>query len=130
MTDIFKKLNYKNQKPILILNHPETFQAEFTAISEETSVHKIPAADSRYSFEIAFTEMKSDLQKAAAILVKKAEKDAILWFAYPKQTSKKFKSDLNRDSVWETLAPLGLLPNRQIAIDEDWSALRFKIVQK
>ncbi len=54
--------------------------------------------------------------------------DAILWLCYPKQTSKAFKSDLNRDILWQLVSPLGLQPNRQIAIDDDWSALRFKKV--
>jgi len=70
--------------------------------------------------------MKADLLKAANVLLPSVEEDAVLWFAYPKQTSKTYSSDLNRDSCWQALEPLALQPNRQIAIDDDWSALRFK----
>jgi len=54
------------------------------------------------------------------------EDSAVVWFVYPKQTSKRYKSDLNRDVCWQALKPLSLQPVRQIAIDDDWSALRFK----
>lgn len=50
----------------------------------------------------------------------------MLWFACPKQTSRKYTSDLNRDLCAAALKSLNLQPVRQIAIDDDWSALRFK----
>jgi hypothetical protein len=37
------------------------------------------------------------------------------------------KSDINRDSIWPIAAQHGLRPVRQIAIDDDWSALRFQL---
>jgi hypothetical protein len=45
-----------------------------------------------------------------------------LWIAYPKAG----KSDLKRDSLWPMLRPYGLRPISQIAIDDVWSALRFR----
>ncbi|MGD9939757.1 MAG: hypothetical protein AB7T74_08135 [Clostridia bacterium] len=51
---------------------------------------------------------------------------AVLWFAFPKQSSKTIRSDINRDSVWELLAPRQIHPNRNVAVDDDWSALRFR----
>lgn len=47
---------------------------------------------------------------------------AILWIAYPKGN----KVDINRDSLWKIMAEYGLRPNSQIAIDDTWSALRFR----
>jgi hypothetical protein len=55
-----------------------------------------------------------------------AEGDAILWFCYPKGTSKKYTCDFNRDTGWASLGQLGWEPVRQVAIDDDWSALRFR----
>lgn len=48
---------------------------------------------------------------------------------YPKGTSKKYKSEINRDNGWEILAKSGFESVRQIAIDEDWSAMRFRKVE-
>ena len=52
--------------------------------------------------------------------------DGILWFCYPKKTSKKYKSDIDRDHGWEPLNDSGLHGIRLVAIDNDWSALRFR----
>ena len=46
----------------------------------------------------------------------------VLWVAYPKGN----RADINRDSLWRMIAPYGLRPITQVAIDETWSALRFR----
>lgn len=48
-----------------------------------------------------------------------------LWFAYPKKSGA-HASDLSRDTGWEALGEAGFLPVTQIALDADWSALRFR----
>lgn len=45
-----------------------------------------------------------------------------LWVAYPKGN----RTDINRDTVWPILARHGLRPIAQVAVDEVWSALRFR----
>ena len=44
------------------------------------------------------------------------------WIAYPKGT----RTDVNRDSLWPILAEHGFRPISQVALDETWSALRFR----
>jgi hypothetical protein len=63
------------------------------------------------------------------MVVSKASGDALLWFAYPKGTSTKYKCDFNRDSGWDILRQSGFDTVRQVAIDEDWSALRFRRIE-
>ncbi len=48
-----------------------------------------------------------------------------LWVAYPK-TSSKIVSDLNRDCSWDLLIKNGYESVRQVAVDNVWSAIRFK----
>ena len=48
---------------------------------------------------------------------------AALWVVYPKAN----RTDINRDKLWPILAGYGLHPNRQIAVDEVWSALGFRL---
>jgi hypothetical protein len=55
--------------------------------------------------------------------------DAIVWFAYPKGTSKKYTCDFNRDTGWDALQAEGFDTVRAIAIDDDWTALRFRRVE-
>jgi hypothetical protein len=45
-----------------------------------------------------------------------------VWIAYPKGG----KADINRDSLWPIVAEYGLRPISQVALDETWSALRFR----
>ena len=48
-----------------------------------------------------------------------------LWFAYPKKSGS-VASDITRDHGWTALGDAGLLAVTQIALDDDWSALRFR----
>ncbi len=127
MTETFRKLNLKSQRPILVLGAPESFSGEIASIAADTEVQTAPKKGSRYGFVIAFAATKSDLTKAGAKVVKLLDGDAVCWFAYPKSSSRAVKSELNRDILWELLMPLGIRPVRQIAIDQDWSALRFRV---
>jgi hypothetical protein len=47
---------------------------------------------------------------------------AAAWVAYPKGN----RTDINRDTIWAILAEHGMRPVTQVAIDETWSALRFR----
>ncbi len=47
---------------------------------------------------------------------------AVVWICYPKAN----RSDINRDTVWPIVGEYGLRPNGQVAVDEVWSALRFR----
>ena len=49
-------------------------------------------------------------------------KPAVFWVAYPKGNT----ADINRDTLWPIVAEFGMRPNGQVAIDERWSALRFR----
>lgn len=57
-------------------------------------------------------------------LVAAAEADRLAWVAYPK--AGQLGTDLNRDIVWKHMLARGVQAVRQIAIDEVWSALRFR----
>ena len=48
-----------------------------------------------------------------------------LWFAYPKKTGA-IRTDITRDNGWAPLAEAGLVAVTQVAIDDTWSALRYR----
>jgi hypothetical protein len=77
-------------------------------------------------FALAFVTRKTDLDRVSKVLAARAEGDAVLWFAYPKGTSKTLSCDFNRDSGWDVIRRAGFDSVRQVAIDADWSALRFR----
>jgi hypothetical protein len=93
-------------------------------------------------FELG-AETTSSVGKADAILVFAADRAALrkalpklkgvaddvpLWIAYPKTTSG-VKTDLTRDRGWDDIERAGLHAVTQVAIDDTWSALRFRRVE-
>ena len=48
-----------------------------------------------------------------------------LWVAYPKANG----ADINRDSMWPILAEYEMRPISQIAVDDNWSAIRFRALK-
>jgi hypothetical protein len=78
---------------------------------------------------IAFVKTKKEIDSVAEFLHKKIEGDPVIWLAYPKKTSKKYKVEINRDNGWESIKKLGFETVRAVAIDDDWSALRFRLAQ-
>jgi hypothetical protein len=126
MTETFRKLNFKDQNPVLILAAPDSFRREIEAMAAFTTIHLEPLRSMKYGFGLAFAANKNELIEIGRKILPLMLEDAVLWFAYPKKTSPTMESDLSRDVCWEVLGALGLRANRQIAIDDDWSALRFK----
>ncbi|WP_233531731.1 hypothetical protein [Paenibacillus alkalitolerans] len=53
------------------------------------------------------------------------KEDAIFWIAYPKQSSK-IKTDINRDILFGIVQDISFRPVSNVAIDDKWSALRFR----
>lgn len=124
MNSILKKLSYKEQNPVLILNPPE----EFSSILNEFSTQVDLDIKGKYSFIQIFAVESKQAEKLAKKVLKAIDDNALLWFCYPKGTSKKYKSDLKREICANLFASVNYEPVAQIAIDEDWSAMRFKPV--
>jgi hypothetical protein len=72
---------------------------------------------------------QKEVDAIAKTVALKAKGDAIVWFAYPKGISKKYQCEFNRDTGWAVLGAAGFEGVRMVAIDEDWSALRFRRVE-
>ena len=125
MPTIFQKLNLKDQKQILVMNPPESFEPVLNTLSD-VEIKRSLEEVSEIDFAMAFVTQKAQIDELAPQLVDKARGDVILWFVYPKGTSKKYKADFNRDNGWDVIAEAGYQPVRMVAIDEDWSALRFR----
>jgi hypothetical protein len=123
----FAKLNLKDQAEIVILNAPASFEPELKSLKGVTVRRNAKGGD--IDFSLAFVMTQKDVDTLGPQVAKKAKGDAIVWFAYPKGSSKKYKSQINRDNGWAVMGKAGFEPVRMVAIDEDWSALRFRRVE-
>jgi hypothetical protein len=121
----FDKLNLKDHKQILVFNAPQSFEPELKALRGVTVQRDLKSLE-QIGFSLAFVTRQKEVDTLAKAIGKKAAGDAVVWFAYPKGSSKNYKSEINRDSGWKILGDAGFEPVRMVAIDEDWSAVRFR----
>jgi hypothetical protein len=127
MTPLFDKLHLKAERQLVVLDAPASFEPELAALqSLGDTVRVARAAQPDTRFAIAFVVTQAALDAAARLLAAQAADDAVLWFAYPKQSSKKYRCEFHRDSGFDVLGELGYEAVRMVAIDTDWSALRFR----
>lgn len=126
---VLKKLQFKDHgQAVLIVNAPEEYREIMKSFSGD--VDESPKLDA-YDFVQVFGTTNEKLQSAAKIAVQQVTDDGLMWLCYPKKSSKTYKgSDCSRDTVAGMLSEEGYEPVRQVAIDEDWSALRFRPVGK
>jgi len=125
---VFKKLNLKDLSEIVVLYAPASFEPEIAAL-EGVDVRRSVDEVERVQFSLAFVTRQEQIDQVAAQIAQKIDGDAVVWFAYPKGSSKRYTCDFNRDTGWDALGAAGFEPVRQVAIDEDWSALRFRRVE-
>lgn len=93
-----------------------------------TKVQTALGGEEGTEFVLAFIRSQAEIAQVAQSIASRLEGDTLFWMAYPKKSSKKYDTDISRDEGWEPLGQYQLEPVRQVAIDKDWSALRFRKV--
>jgi len=130
MKKLLEKLNYKGNERIAVLNAEENFtdslSSEFNGVTIDRDIDpRFP-----YQFILIFVRSLAEIETFTSVALHNLLCDGILWFCYPKKSSKKFRSDIDRDHGWKILNDAGFHGVRLVAIDDDWSALRLKHVQE
>lgn len=75
---------------------------------------------------LLFVSDLADLEARISGAAEATAEGGILWVCYPK-TKATGGTDLNREGVWHGVRDvIGWRPVAQVAIDETWSALRFR----
>ena len=75
---------------------------------------------------LAFADDAASIRDLLSAHGDQLQKATTIWVAYPKGN----RADINRDSLWPILAEHGLRPIGQVAVDDVWSALRFRPLQE
>jgi hypothetical protein len=128
MTSVFQKLNLKAQPAIVVFNAPASFEPELAKL-RDVKIVRNPKKPMSVQFALVFTRQQAELDRLSKLLAAHSQGDIVLWFAYPKGTSKSYTCEFNRDTGWHVIRNAGFDSVRQVAIDEDWSALRFRRVE-
>lgn len=128
MDAVFKKLNYKAQPVVYALNAPPSFSANLQSLGGEAVIKTKVAKADKVDFAIGFATKQTEVDTIVRSVAPQLQGDAVFWMCYPKGSSKKYTCDFNRDTGWAIMGQYGLEGVRMVAIDEDWSALRFRKV--
>ncbi|WP_153542033.1 hypothetical protein [Streptomyces sp. RB17] len=109
------KLQIKPGQSVVVLGRPDDVHLDVEAAVDAASADAV----------LVFVTTSGDLLGAdAEAVLAAARRDALAWVAYPK--GGKLGTDLNRDTLAAALSERGVRPVRQVAIDDTWSALRFR----
>ena len=127
-TPLWKKLNLKDELKLVILGAPAEFEPHVDALAGMKVARSVRARTDA-TFLIAFAITLEDIERAAKAIAKLPESDVIVWICYPKQTSNCYTCEFNRDTGWQPLGDLGYEGVRQVAVDDDWSAIRFRRIE-
>jgi hypothetical protein len=129
MNDLLKKLNYKGNKRIAIINAEEFLLAELTKGLIDIIIDREIDQRCPYEYIMAFVSSVAEVEDFAPIALHNLTADGILWFCYPKKTSKKYTTGPERDRGWKSMNDAGFYGIRLVSIDNDWSAMRFRNVK-
>ena len=123
VTSLAQKLQLKAAQRLRVLNAPPGYVERLG--QELPGINLVAGGTGSTDAVLLFVNSLAEAQRLAPDAIGAVETNGLLWMAYPKGTSK-VKTDVNRDRLWEAIKPLGWLAIRQIALDEVWSALRFR----
>jgi len=118
-----KKLGLKPGMRALVVAAPDGYLKSLAPLPEGVILSQ--RIGGSHEFVQFFATQKSEIEKSAKKLLQSAAPGALVWITYPKKTSG-LASDLSREAVWAAMEGTGWRPVSQIAIDEVWTALRFR----
>jgi hypothetical protein len=127
MDALIKKLQYTAGVPVVLAQLPAE-QAALQSWFAANAPLIAPESGAKAGFALLFVRSQAQIDQWVPQLAACLEGDALFWCCYPKSSSKRYRCDFNRDTGWAIFGQLGYEPVRQVAIDEDWSALRFRKV--
>jgi hypothetical protein len=115
--DLAAKLQLKTDQPFKIVSAPHSVEPTLAGLEHEGEGGQPVAL-------LVFVTNRVAVEEHMDQIVEAASKDHLAWVAYPKAGH--LGTDLNRDSLAALLVEHGVQPVRQVAIDDVWSALRFR----
>ena len=121
---LLEKLQLKEERNLLIQGLPSSIEKQFIKLNFSKSVTPL-LIKRKIDFALVFAVNQKQLAGILLDVIPALQEDAKLWIAYPKLTSK-IASDLSRDKNWDFVSDYGFEAVRMVALDNVWSAGRFK----
>jgi hypothetical protein len=127
MDALLRKLQHRAGDPVVVLRPPDALRPVLDGW-RDAGLDVRTRLRGGVPFVLAFASTPGEVIDRGPKVVDavRTVDDPVLWFAYPKRSSPLAHPDLHRDRGWEPLGELGFEGVRQVAVDDDWSALRFR----
>ena len=122
---VAQKLGLKPGRTLLVRSAPGPVADLLGAVPEGAAW--VDKGSGPFAVILVFAGYRAAMIRELPAAKAKLAPSGALWIAYAKGSSGK-AADINRDSIREHVATIGLDTVAQIAIDDDWSALRLKVV--
>jgi hypothetical protein len=115
--DLVVKLQLKPDQSLIVVGLPAGSGIDLDGVEQTSDAASAQAL-------LAFVADAKSLDGHRGQIVAACGRGRVVWVAYPK--GGQLDTDLNRDRLAAVLSVDGLRPVRQIALDDIWSALRFR----
>lgn len=121
---VFEKLQYADEKNLLIQGLPSSIEKQFSKITFAKNM--TPLLKSRkLDFALVFAVNENQLNGILSDVMPSLKENTKFWVAHPKTTSK-IVTDLNRDRSWNRLTEKGYASCDKVELDHVWTATRFE----
>ncbi|MFM2327489.1 MAG: hypothetical protein RIR31_1691 [Bacteroidota bacterium] len=121
---LLEKLQFGDEKNMLLQGLPLAIEKQFVKYSFSKNVTPL-LKSKKIDFALVFAFSQKQLKEILKDVIPALHTEAKFWVAYPKVSSK-IVSDLCRDASWDFVSEHGFETVRMIAVDNLWSAVRFK----
>jgi len=125
ISPLAKKLQVKPGKHWLLFNAPANYLVFLEPLPEGATVSY--EAKGNFDGVQLFVKNSTELIASLKVVVPVLRPDSIFWVIYPKKSSG-IQSDLEMMGSWASPADHGLEPAASAAVDDKWTALRFRPV--
>ena len=119
-SSLAKKMKLKPGLKAAVINAPEGYLNDLKHDAEIAQ-----KLSGKFDWIQMFAKNKKELASFAPKAARALKPDSILWFSFPKGTSK-LQTDLTRDKGWEAVQGLDLKFITLISINENWSAFALR----
>ncbi len=117
-----KKLLVRPGYGVRIMNAPDGYERVVEPLPEGAAIRQ---EDGPFDCVILFATNRAEVDRYAPQAIGAVKTGGLLWLCYPKGTSG-IKTDINRDKGWDAVRNAGWEGVSLIAIDDKWSAMRFR----
>jgi hypothetical protein len=122
-TALARRLGLRKNSRLRLINAPARYEKRLLPLPDGAKL--IRKGHEPCDVTHVFAQDAAQLRDLAPNAIRMARPGGSFWVSFPKEGSG-VRTDLTRDLCWEIMSGFGMHPVAQIAIDNAWSAVRFR----